>query len=258
VSPVGAAFKAIIVLFMVTPVTCIAVLSFSQENALVFPPPAWGVGLYEQFFHSSYWLGALLTSVKIGVPSAVLATLVGSPAAWALSRARVPFQNAVMLLGVTPLLLPSISFAIALYIIYLKFNLLYTTYGLVLADSVLAIPFILLIVKAAIDRIPVELELVAMSLGATRRRAVWGVTVQLLRPALAAALLFSFMTSFDESTIVQFLGGPGQTTLPKAIFDSVRTGLQPVIMAIATIMVFGSGILMLLVGRLRGGRTAGR
>lgn len=255
-SATGWVLKLAVVAFMLGPVLCIGVLSFGVESTLAFPPHHWGVGLYVEFFRSHYWVGAVGTSVEIGVPAALLALLVGGPVSWALSRARVPFKNFVQVLGLAPLLLPAISYAIALYVIYLKYNLLYTTTGLILADSVLAVPFVVLITSAAIDRIPADLEYVAMSLGATRRRAVWGVTVQLLRPALGAAVLFGFMTSFDESTFVQFLGGPGQTTLPKAIFDSVRTGLQPVIMAIATVLIFGSGLIIVFAGWLRRGRVA--
>lgn len=252
-SVAGVVLRAAIVVFMVGPVVCLAVLSFGQEHILVFPPQSWGFGLYQEFFHSSYWVGAILTSLKIGIPSAILAVAVASPVAWALSRARVPFPNFVQMFGLIPLILPSISYAIALYALYLKVNLLYTNIGLVLADAALGVPFVLFITKAALDRIPLELELTAMTLGATRLRAVAGITLQLLRPALAASLVFAFMASFDESTFVQFLGGPDQTTLPKAMFDSARVNLSPAILAVGTVLVLGSGVLTLIAARLRSG-----
>lgn len=254
-SVAGTVLRVVIVAFMVAPVLCVVVLSFGQGQTLSFPPQSWGVGLYASFFRSSYWLGALLTSVKLGVPAALISLAVGAPVSWVLSRGKIPFKSVIQLLALSPLILPAISYAIALYGMYLRTNLLYTNIGLILADSVLGIPFVVLIVKAALDRIPAELELAAMSLGAGRRRAVLEITLSLLRPALASSFIMCFMTSFDESTVVQFLGGPGQTTLPKAIFDTVRTGLQPVILAIATILVVGSGLLMIAAGRLRSGRT---
>lgn len=254
-SPAGVVLRAVLVIFMIAPVLCIAVLSFGQEQTLEFPPQSWGVGLYTTFFHSGYWITALLTSLKIGLPAALLAVVVGTPVCWVLSRGMLPFKSGLQILALSPLILPAIAFAIALYGMYLRFNVLYTDTGLILADATLGIPFVLLIVKAALDRIPAELELVAMSLGAKRPRAVLEITLRLLGPAVFASFIMSFMVSFDEATLVQFLGGPGQTTLPKAIFDSARTGFQPVILAIATILEFGTGILIVTVGKLRGSRA---
>jgi ABC-type spermidine/putrescine transport system permease subunit II len=255
IRPAGVVFKALIVFFMLGPIVTVAVLSFGENRIFSFPPPKWGFGLYSKFLHSHYWVHSILTSMKIAIAAAALATVVTVPVAWSLRRTRMPLKGAFLGLGIAPLLLPAVSFAIALYVIYLRNNLLDTTLGVILAHSVLAVPFVLLIVTAAVDRIPAELELVAMSLGASRFRAVRDVTLRLLKPALAAALLFGFVTSFDESTFVQFLAGPNQTTLPKAIFDSVRTGLEPLIMAVAALLVTVSVGLILIIGWLRGARA---
>jgi ABC-type spermidine/putrescine transport system permease subunit II len=253
--PAGVVFKALIVFFMLGPIVTIIVLSFGENRIFSFPPPKWGFDLYSRFIHSHYWVHSILTSMKIGILAALIAMVVTVPVAWSLSRTRMPLKGAFQVLGIIPLLLPAVSYAIALYVIYLQRNLLDTTVGVVFSNVVLAVPFVLIIVKAAVDRIPSELELVAMSLGASRFRAVCDVTLRLLQPALAAALLFGFMTSFDESTFIQFLGGQNQTTLPKAIFDSVRTGLDPLIMAVASLLVTVSVGLILVIGWLRNTRA---
>lgn len=252
----GTSLKVVAILFMLAPALTIVVLSFGEENLLVFPPQSWGPGLYSAFFGSDYWLGAVWTSIKIAVPSGALALAVGGLAAWALSRMRVPFPNLTLVAGITPLVIPSIAYAIAMYTLFTKYSLVYTALGLILADAVLAIPFVLLVGKAALDRIPQELELVAMSLGASRRRAVATVTVPLWLPALTTSFLLAFMVSFDESTFVQFLGGTDQITLPKAIFDSARTGTQPLIQAIATVLMVSSAVVYVATTQLR--RSAAR
>jgi ABC-type spermidine/putrescine transport system permease subunit II len=114
----------------------------------------------------------------------------------------------------------------------------------------LAIPVMLVVCTAALSRIPAELELAAMVAGASRARAWLGVTVPLLAPAILAGMVLAFMTSFDEAVFVNFLGGAGLETLPKAILDSVRFGLEPVIAAIATLLMAATSVAMLLAARL--------
>src|SRR5690606_33522771 len=103
-----------------------------------------------------------------------------------------------------------------------------------------------LITYTALLRIPRELDLVAMTLGASRLRAVIGITLRLLVPASAATAILAFLTSFDEAVFVNFLGGVGLVTLPKAIFDSVRYGVDPAITAIAGTLILLSGALLML------------
>ncbi|HRN29616.1 MAG TPA: ABC transporter permease subunit, partial [Terrimesophilobacter sp.] len=108
------------------------------------------------------------------------------------------------------------------------------------------VPLVLLIAGTALSRIPRELDLVAMTLGATRTRAILGITLRLLTPAIATTGILAFLTSFDEAVLVNFLGGVGLITLPKAIFDSVRYGIDPSITAIAGTLILLSALLMAL------------
>ena len=139
----------------------------------------------------------------------------------------------------------------ALYAMYAQFHVVVTTVGLILADSVIALPYVVVIVGAAIKRVPPDLELVAMSLGASRARALIGITFRLTLPAIAAAFVLAFLAAFDEATFVNFVGGPDLVTLPKAIFDSLRLGVDPLITGIATILMGLTGITMMLAVWLR-------
>jgi ABC-type spermidine/putrescine transport system permease subunit II len=116
-----------------------------------------------------------------------------------------------------------------------------TPQALVLAHATMAVPFVLLITGAAITRIPPELERAAMSLGAGRLRAWRDITLPILAPALLSSAIFAFITSFDEAVVSSFLG---YETLPVAIFNSVRYGVDPVIMAIATLLTLTTGGLL--------------
>lgn len=246
------ALKAFVVVFLLLPAVLVIVLSFSSDTNLAFPPTTWGLRQYEALFASDHWMGAVGMSFVIAVPTALLCAVVGVPAALALERSRMRGKGPLWALGVAPLVMPGVAYAVALYTFYIDARLIGTIPGVVLAESMLALPFVIIIVAAGLRRIPQELELVAMSLGASTMRATWGITLRLLAPSIAASTLLAFMVTFDEAVLVTFLGGGEIITLPKATYDSVRDGLDPVITAIASLLMLFTGALMLLTTRLRG------
>ncbi len=235
---------AVAIAFLLIPVIVTAVLSFSNETYLHFPPAHWGLRQYSTLFATPYWLDAVKKSFEIALPVATLATLIGIPAVFALNRTKLPFAGVLQGLGISPLIIPGTAYALAMYTFYAQIHLIGKTIGLILAHTILALPFVILIVGSAINRIPQEIELVAMTLGASRARAMLGITLRLLLPAIGAAYVFAFLASFDEATFVNFVGGPGLITLPKAIYDSVITGIDPLITAIATILMVCTGAVM--------------
>jgi len=246
------ALKAFVIAFLLLPAALVIVLSFSNDTNLAFPPTTWGLGQYEALFNSDYWISAIGMSFVTSIPTALLCAVVGVPAALALERSRMRFKGPLWGFAVAPLVLPGVAYAVALYTFYIDVRLIGTIPGVILAQSMLALPFVIIIVAAGLRRIPQELELVAMSLGASTMRATWGITLRLLAPSIAASTLLAFMVTFDEAVLVTFLGGGEIVTLPKATYDSVRDGLDPVITAIASLLMLFTGALMLLTTRLRG------
>jgi ABC-type spermidine/putrescine transport system permease subunit II len=248
------ALKAFVIVFLLLPAVLVIILSFSSDANLAFPPDSWGLRQYEALFTSDYWIGAIGTSFVVAAPTALLCIVVGVPAALALERSRMRGKGPLWALGVAPLVLPGVSYAVALYTFYIDAQLIGTIPGVILAESMLAMPFVIIIVAAGLRRIPQELELVAMSLGASTMRATWGITLRLLTPSIVASTVLAFMVAFDEAVLVTFLGGGEIITLPKATYDSVRDGLDPVITAIASLLMVFTGLLMLLTTKLRGDR----
>lgn len=247
------ALKAGVIIFLLLPAVLVIVLSFSSDPNLAFPPKSWGFDRYETLINSEYWKDAVGMSFVVSVPVALLATAIGVPAALALERTRLRGKTALWALGVAPLVLPGVAYAVALYSFFADARLIGSLFGVVLAQTMLALPFVILIVGAAVRRIPADLELVAMSLGASRTRATVGITVRLLAPSITAAMLLAFVVTFDEAVLVTFVGGGEVITLPKATYDSVRDGLDPVITSIASLLMVFTGALMLLVTKLRRG-----
>lgn len=225
------------VLFMLLPPALMLLLSFSGEDHLVFPPTRWGTRQYLALINSEYWLDAIWTSIKIAVPVAILSTLIGLGAGLAIHRSRLPGRAALGFAGIMPLIVPVSAYAVALYGLFADLDLIASYVGMVIAHTILAVPLSLILFDAAMSALKPELELVAMTLGASRRQAWSSITLRLLMPSFGASLVFAFLTSFDEAVLVNFLGGGVFVTLPKGIFDAVRFGVDPLVAAIATILI---------------------
>lgn len=241
----GVVVCVLVCLFMVIPALTVAVLSFAGGNELAFPPTSWGFVEYHRLFTNGIWVPAIVQSLEIGLPVSALAVVVGVPASFALRRTGLPGKSLFRSLGLAPLVIPGVAYAVALYDFLSELGLIGSYWGLVLCDTMLVVPFVIIIVEASLVRIPQDLELVAMSLGASRRTAVFGITLRLLQPAIGAAFLLAFVSNFDEAVLVNFLSGAGLTTLPKAVFNSLRTGLDPSITAVATfLMVLSTGAVL--------------
>jgi ABC-type spermidine/putrescine transport system permease subunit II len=241
----GILISAVVAIFMIIPALAVSVLSFAGGQELSFPPQSWGLVEYQRLFTNGVWIPAIRQSLIVGIPVSLLAIAVGVPAALALQRSGLPGRGLFRTFGLAPLVVPGVAYAVALYDFLSQLGLIGSYWGLVLSDTMLVIPFVVIIVEAALVRVPRDLELVAMSLGASRREAMVGITLRLVRPAIAAAFLLAFVSNFDEAVFVNFLAGPGLTTLPKAVFNSLRTGLDPSITAVATfLMVLSVGAVL--------------
>ncbi len=244
-------FLGVVVLLLFLPALLVVLLSFSGESYFAFPPGSWGFRQYTTLFGSGQWGSAIVDSFRIAIPVVIISVGLSVPAVLAIGRSRLPGRHLLLGASVFSLVVPISAYAVALYGVFSQFQLLGTWTGLVIANTLLAFPLVMVVVSAAMSRIPVELELVAMTAGASRVRAWTGITLRLLVPSILAGALLAFITSFDEAVFINFLGGPGKVTLPKAIFDSVRFGVDPVITAIATLLMAATAVLMLLALRLR-------
>jgi ABC-type spermidine/putrescine transport system permease subunit II len=236
------------IVVMLVPAIVVVMMSFNGTEFVQFPPESWGVRQWSGLAESSFWRDALVDSFRVAIPAAIIATIAGTTAVLSIQRSALRFSGTLQVVVLLPLLLPAVAFAFALYTMFAELRILGSYVGLVLVHAVLGLPFVALTVSAALLRISPQLELVAMTLGASRRRAMVGVTLRLLTPAMVAGFVLAFMTSFDDAVFVSFLGGPELVTVPKAIFESLRTGLDPVIPSLATVlMVFTAAVMGLAV-----------
>jgi putative spermidine/putrescine transport system permease protein len=187
---------------------------------------------------------ATATSFKAGALTALIATPIGTMAAYGLFASRFRLAKLVYVALVTPIIVPVILVGIAVFYAYVKLKLVNSLIGVVLAHTMLAIPIVMMIVSSALSSFDMNQELVARSLGASRIKAFFLVTMPQIRFALITSAVLAFLTSFDEVIVAQFVSGGDNSTLTRNMFNSLRDQIDPTIAAISTIMIIVTSALL--------------
>ncbi|MGC8493831.1 MAG: ABC transporter permease subunit [Syntrophobacteraceae bacterium] len=239
-------FCGLVFCFLILPVFVIIPVAFSNDPLMHFPPHAWGVGLFREFFTSGKWLEATANSFRIAIAVMLLATALGTPAAYSLARGKYRGRGGLFALLVSPLIIPAIVSAISIYFLFARFRLIGSITGMVLAHTVLAVPYVLVVMTTAFAGLDERLEQASMSLGAGRLRTFFGVTLPLVRPAVITSMLFAFIASFDELITAMFICGVRAITLPKQMWDGIRDEIDPVISAVAVLLILLSTLLLMI------------
>jgi putative spermidine/putrescine transport system permease protein len=237
--------------YLILPTLIVALMSIGKDDVLRFPPTLFSTRWYAAFAASEEWMSAAGRSLVVGLATAAVATLVGTAASLALVRGRLPFRRAVELLVISPMIVPPIVIAVGGYGIFADLKLIGSLAGLVAVHTVLAEPFVVLIVSAALYRADVTLEMASASLGASRWMTVRRVTLPLISPAILTGALFAFLTSFDEVVLALFLVGTVAPTLPIKIFSGLTFGVTPIVAAVSTMLVGITLASIVLLGGLR-------
>jgi putative spermidine/putrescine transport system permease protein len=243
------AFAVVVLLFLVAPLVAVVPISFTSGTVLSLPLPGLSLRWYEDFFDSERWLAATRNSILVGGATAVLATILGGLAAFGIWLGR-PRGWVIAMLS-APLVVPSVIAGLAMYFAAAIVGLNGTFAGLVLAHTVLALPYVVVTVLASLQGFDRTLLRAAASLGAAPILVLRRVAMPLVGPALAAGALFAFATSFDELVVALFIAGPGQYTLPRQMLAGLREYLSPTIAAAAVILSAVSVVLLGLANAAR-------
>lgn len=245
------AISLVVVVFLLAPILVIVLVSFDKSTLFQFSPKDWSLRWYAALWDSRDWREAFALSFRLAIAVTALSLPLGVPAAYGLARGRFPGKRVVEFLLVSPMVVPVIVLAIALYMLFAPLGLIGRPSGLLLAHTVLALPIVVVIVGAAFRRADRAVELAARACGASFPRAFWHVSLPAVRPALISAGAFAFLTSFDEVVLALFLGGPKTATLPKRIWEAVKFELDPSLTAISTLLIAFTVLALLIaeVGR---------
>ena len=247
--------SGLIYAFLMLPLLVLFPISFSAGSYLTFPPPGFSLKWYVRYFGDVAWLDATYRSLEIGAATTVLALLFGLPLAFGLARGRFR-GRALIENGISaPIIVPHIVLSIAIYGLFSRLGLIGAWYGVALAHTVLALPFVVIVILAGLRDFDITLELAARGLGAGRLAAVLSVTLPILAPSVYSAAFLAFITSFDELVVAMFIAGANMT-LPKKMFDNILSEVEPTVAAVSAMQIVLVSALLILGSRLRRPRAA--
>jgi putative spermidine/putrescine transport system permease protein len=237
--------------FLIAPILVIIPLSFSSEPWFSYPLPGLSWRWYADLFGNDRWRIAIENSLIVASAATVLATALGTVAALGLSRSNLPWRGLIMSILISPMIVPVVISAVAMYFGYSAVALTNTYLGIILAHTALATPFVVITVTATLSNFDRSLLRAAAGLGASPWTVFRQVTLPLIAPGVISGALFAFFTSWDEVVVVLFLASPEQRTLPRQMFSGIREQISPTITAAATFLVVIAALLMVMLEFLR-------
>ncbi len=265
-------FKVIcglIFFFLIAPIAVVIPLSFNAQDFFTFTPEmlaldpdGYSLKHYQDFVSNPDWTRPLKNSFIIAPLATIISVSLGTLAAIGLSQSHVPGRRAIMAILISPMIVPLIISATGMFFFYSKLgNWMEGNLGMsqdfigyvkvILAHSVLGIPFVIITVTATLVGFDRSLTRAAANMGAGPVRTFFKVQMPLILPGVISGGLFAFITSFDEVVVVLFVGSAGQKTLPWQMFTGLREQISPTILAVATVLVTFSIILLATVEILR-------
>jgi len=242
-------FVTLVFVFMMAPVVVVVASSFTASDYLAVPPKGFSLKWFTAVFENPDYITAFKTSLMLAMVSTIGSVAIGCAAAYALIRRVVPAANTIASLLMAPMAFPGVVIGIALLQYFAKLGLQGSILGLLLAHTLISVPYSLRSIMANLVGIDAELESAAMTLGATRWAAFRLVTLPLLSQGMVAAGLFSFVTSFDDVSTTVFLLGSEHMTLPVKIFSAIEYGVDPSVAALSTLLIVGTAALLALANK---------
>jgi putative spermidine/putrescine transport system permease protein len=244
-------YVAAMCLALLAPIAIVVILAFSGSGYLRFPPTSLSLQWFDRFFGNLQWQRALLSSLIIGGIACIVSTAIGFFAAYAFLRAEFRGKKLLLSLMLTPIIVPSIITAIAMYYLAGKLGLIGNFLWLGLCHAVIAMPIVLLILLSALQAVDPNLERAALGLGAGRVRVFCRVVLPIALPGVLSAALFAFLASFDELLISLFLAGVHAQTLPVRIWNSLNLQVEPTIAAVSAFLIGVTTLVLATDGTLR-------
>ena len=244
-------YCGLVLVFMIMPNFVVFPISFSSATYLEFPPKEWSTRWYVDYFNRAEWIDATIHSFEIGICVTVIAVILGSLAAYGLVRGRFPGKSFINSLIISPMVAPILVTAVSVFILYTKLGLNGTLAGFIIAHTIVAIPFVVIVMTASLRGVDIALEQAAMNLGANRFTTLRRVVFPMALPGMISSGLFAFLISFDELIIAIFIASPRMSTLPKILWEGIRTEINPTIASVSTLLIGMSVIILVSVGLVR-------
>jgi len=236
----------LVLVYLILPVLIIVPISFSSARYLSFPPPSLSLRWYQQYFANPAWMQATQVTLTVAFFTVLIATPLGVAAAYAISQSKLRIMRLIHMMLLLPLVVPIIITAVGIFFVYVRVGLVATLPGLVLANVMLGLPYVVISVLAGLQSFDPTQEMVARSLGMNRLRSFFAVTLPQIKSSVVAGAVFAFISAMDETIVALFISGGQYQPLTKRMFTALRDEIDPTIAAISTLVTVASFTLLLL------------
>jgi putative spermidine/putrescine transport system permease protein len=239
-------------IFLAVPIVIVIFVSFNAGSAILFPPRGFSISWYRVLIENEAILKAAYNSVKLASASTILALAIGIPAAMSIVRYQFPSRELIQSLLLSPMTLPMIVIGLALLFFFGKVGVGLSFLSLLVGHVVITLPYVVRTVGGVYYGIGVEIEEMAMVLGAGPWRTFWYITLPAIRPGIIAGGIFAFITSFDNIPISIFLTRTETNTLPVYIMSYLVYNFDPSVAAVSTLQLLFAMIVLWLVEKMYG------
>ena len=232
--------------FLFAPIVMLVVFSFNNARSGTHWT-GFSTRWYHELIHDPLVLRAFRNTLKVAITATIVSTIIGTLAAFALTRFRFRGRSGYSTLIFVSLVMPEIVMAISLTAFFRRFAQVELSIWTVIAAHVtFCIAFVVVVVKARLAQFDNRLIEAAADLGATPVQAFTRIVLPLAAPGIFAGALLAFTISLDDFLITNFTAGPGSTTLPLYIFGQLKFGVSPSINALST-LVLGLALVVLAI-----------
>jgi putative spermidine/putrescine transport system permease protein len=247
-------FGCLMAAFLVIPLVVILPLAFTSSALLIYPIPAFSFRWFIELFTVPAWQRGIINSLIIGAGTTVLATVLGVLASLGLRRRWPLIGGLIRTLFMLPMVVPAVVLGIGMQILLARIGLANTYLAVIIAHTVVSVPFVVVSVTGSLSGIDRKVELAAASLGASPSMVFRRVTLPLAMPGVLSGAVLAFATSLDEVVLTLFVAGPNQRTLARQMFSTIRDNLSPAIAAAAFLFIASTLIIAAVILLARRGR----
>lgn len=227
--------------FLLAPLAAILPLAFTDSVFLNYPMPGYSTRWFSELVTAEVWRRSIVNSLIIGSGTTILATVLGTLGALGLRGRTSSYLFAfVRTAFLIPMVVPAVVLGVGMQLMFARYNLANSYLGVIIAHTVIAVPFVVINVLAVLQSIDPRLEQAAASLGAAPHTVLARVTLPLALPGIVSGAVFAFATSLDEVVLTLFVAGPNQRTLARQMFSSIRENISPAIAAAAFVFIAGT------------------
>ncbi len=227
----------VVLLFLLLPVTMVIPVSFTPHRYLSLPGSEWSLRHYATLVTDPSWLRSIRDSLIVACASTAIAVAMGTACAIGCWRVSSRLSEALRIVMLAPIIVPTIVHALGFYQAWVQFGLIDTYAGLIAAHAVKGAPYVVIAVSASLANVDLRLEQAARNLGATVWQTLGRVIVPSAKPGMLAGAIFAFITSWDELVVNLFITSRNVYTLPRKIWDGIQDNINPAVAAVATVLI---------------------